>query len=270
MDEIQNPGSALGEAIGANMECVLNEYLPTVVDKYSCRIISKGCKNIKTKKETKLLLSDQFGTKYNIDAVVANEAMQPLILLEYKYIRYTKHNRDKGSWLCTAHNAVRKRYNSIRSSIAILAGNWSQTSLAMMKSHSVNLFVIPFSRIVELLSKYGIVFDWDEKDRETALESWKKYAALSPEQKKSIAQEMIVVIKEDLEKLIEKILDNQSTRSLEKILIEIHSNLGEVRYFEFDKLDDAINFLEDFSIEEILDHSNSFTLFDTPNLPEEN
>lgn len=42
---------------------------------------------------------DQFGTEYKIDAVIANHAMQPIILFESKYLRYTKHNRDKGSWI---------------------------------------------------------------------------------------------------------------------------------------------------------------------------
>ena len=172
--DIQNPGSALGEAVGSQLEIVLNEHLNRFVDKFSCRLISKGQKNQKTQKATKLLLYDQFGTSFNIDAVIANESMQPLILLEYKYLRYKKHNRDKGSWLCYAHNAIRRRYTSIRSSIAILAGNWSLTSLAMMKSQEINLFVIPFQRIVELLKEHDIVFDWGEKDRETAKDAWKK------------------------------------------------------------------------------------------------
>ena len=159
MENVQNPGSALGEAIGAQMEIALNTYLTKVVNKYSCRLISKGQENPKTKKATKLLLYDNFGTAYNIDAVVANESMQSLILVEYKYIRYKKHNRDKGSWLCTAHNAIRRRYNSVRSSIAILAGSWSGSSIAMMKSHDINLFIIPFEKITALLKKQKIKFD---------------------------------------------------------------------------------------------------------------
>lgn len=71
--------------------------------------------------------------------------------MEYKYIRYKKHNRDKGSWVCTAHNAIRRRYNSIRSSIAILAGSWSGSSVAMMKSQDINIFIIPFDKITTLL-----------------------------------------------------------------------------------------------------------------------
>ncbi len=263
-ENIQNPGSALGEAIGAQMEIALNSYLTTLVDNYACRLISKGEKNEKTGKSKKLLLYDNFGTAYNIDAVVANESMQPLILLEYKYIRYKKHNRDKGSWVCTAHNAIRRRYASVRSSFAILAGSWSGSSIAMMQSNDVNLFVIPFDKITALLKKHQIKFDWGEKEREVASESWRWYAALNAEQKQEIAEGMIADILPSLEAAIEKTLDNSTPRAVDKVAIEIHTNIGEVRRFEFKDVEAALDFLEDFSFEEMLGHANSFTLFDKP------
>lgn len=268
MENIQNPGSALGEAIGAQMEIALNGYLSELVSKYNCRLISKGKENHKTGKATKLILYDNFGTAYNIDSVVANESMQPLILIEYKYIRYKKHNRDKGSWLCTAHNAIKRRYNSIRSSIAVLAGSWSGSSVAMMKSQDINLFIIPFDTITQLLKRHNIKFDWGEKDREIANESWEKYSALSGKQKLEIAEEMIAGIKNDVESSIEKILDNSAKRDVEKVTIEIHTNIGEVKRFEFSDIPSALDFLEDFSFEEMLNNADSFTLFDIPKLNE--
>ncbi|MBN1901973.1 hypothetical protein JW926_11680 [Candidatus Sumerlaeota bacterium] len=168
MVEIQNPGSALGEAIGSEMEKALNVFLTNLVESRGYHFLSKSPIINKTGNQKKLLMYDKFGTAYNIDSVIANESMQPIILIESKYIRYKKHNRDKGSWICTAHPAIRRRYQSIRSSIAILAGNWSSSSLAMMRSFEINIFLIPFKRICELMRKYGIVFDWDEKDRITA------------------------------------------------------------------------------------------------------
>jgi hypothetical protein len=264
MENIQNPGSALGESIGAHLEIALNNYLTEVVNQYSCRLVSKGNENQKTQKATKLILYDSFGTAYNIDAVITNESMQPLILIEYKYIRYKKHNRDKGSWLCTAHNAVRRRYNSIRSSIAILAGSWSGSSLAMMKSHDINLFIIPFEKITLLLKKHKIKFDWGEKDRDIAVQSWAKYLKLSEKQKLKIAEEMIAEIKPGLEAAIEKTLDNKTKREVESVTIEIHTNIGEVKRFEFKDIQSAFDFLEDFSFEEMLNNSDSFTLFDKP------
>jgi hypothetical protein len=264
MGDVQNPGSALGEAIGALMETALNKYLVDHVRQFDCHLISKGKVNPKTGKETKLLLYDNYGTAYNIDSVIANESMQPLILIEYKYIRYKKHNRDKGSWLCTAHNNVRRRYNSVRSSIAILAGNWSGSSIAMMKSQDVNIFMIPFDTIIQLLKKHKIKFDWGEKDRDIAHDAWAKFSALSEKQKLKIGEEMIAAIKPDLETSIEKILDNTTERSVEKVIIEIHTNIGEVKRLEFASVEDALDFLEDFSFDEILNHENSFTLFDKP------
>ena len=265
---IQNPGSALGEAVGAQLEIALNKHITQFVDGFSCHLVSRGRENKITGKAKKLLLYDQFGIAYNIDAVITNESMQPLILLEYKYIRYKKHNRDKGSWLCTAHNAIRRRYTSIRSSIAILAGNWSGTSLAMMKSNEINLFVIPFEHIVKLLREHDIVFDWGEKDRDTAKDSWEKYEQLSVLEKQSIANKMVTLVKQELENLIEKILDDQAPRQTKKVIVEIHSNIGEIRYFEFSDTQSAIEFLEDFSIDEILDHANSLAIFDKPNTEE--
>lgn len=265
-DNIQNPGSAIGEAIGAQLEDALNRYLTKFVNQFACRLVSKGPENTRTKKATKLLLYDPFGTAYNIDAVIANESMQPLILLEYKYIRSQKHNRDKGSWLCTAHQAIRRRYNSVRSSIAILAGSWSGPSLAMLESHDVSVFMIPFDVIVQLLDRYKIQFDWGEKDRNTAIHAWNTYSQLSQKAKSNIAERMVDVIRSALSKRIAAILDDQTKRELEKITLEIHTTLGEVKRFEFLSIDDAMNFLEDFSMDEVINHANSFTLFDKPNI----
>lgn len=269
ISDIQNPGSALGEAIGASMEIALNAHLSALVDDYNCRLISQGIINEKTGKATKLLLYDNFGTAYNIDAVITDESMQPLILMEYKYIRYKKHNRDKGSWLCTAHNAIRRRYGSVRSSIAVLAGNWSGSSLAMMKSHDVNVFIIPFDTITQLLREHAITFDWGEKDRDIAHESWRRYSALSDKQKSAIANKMIAVVQLELDAAIAQILDNNAKRVIEKITVEVHTNLGEVKCFVFNSVEDALDFLEDFSFDEMLNQTHSFTVFEKPVLDDE-
>jgi hypothetical protein len=259
---IQNPGSAIGEAIGSNMEKALNRYLQEFVKNYSCHLISRGEINPKTGKYKKLLLSDNFGTDYNIDAVITNESLQPIILIEYKYIRYKKHNRDKGSWLCTAHTAIRRRYSSIRSSIAILAGNWSGSSLAMMKSHDVTIFLIPFETICELLNKHGIQFDWGEKDRGIAQESWNQYERLSENEKLAVGVEMTALIKNELEDTIEKILDDTIDREVKKVVLELHTNIGEVKKMEFENIEDAMDFLSDFKFEVFFDTSNSLSLFE--------
>lgn len=241
---VANPGSALGEAIGSSMEDALEALLNDVADKYGYHYLTSGVRKTKSgKKPKKLLMSDNFGNEYDIDGVLANQSMQPLIIFESKYIRYKNHNRDKGSWICNAHSAVRKRYHSIRSSIAILAGNWSGSSQAMMRSSDINLFLIPFDYICEVLSEFGIDFNWEEKDRDKAIRAWENFNKLNSEQKESIGIKMIDSIKDNLGTLIENILDDTVEREVNKVLVELISNLGEVKVYEFESINDALDFL---------------------------
>ncbi len=264
-EEVQNPGSALGEAIGSELEKALNNFLKEIVEQEGYHFISKGVGTTRQGKQRKILVMyDRFGTEYKIDAVIANQAMQPIILFESKYLRYTKHNRDKGSWICNAHSALRRRYSSIRSSIAVLAGNWTTTSLAMMNSYDINVFMISFQLICELLNKHNIEFNWREKDRNIASQAWIKYRQLNLEEKTRIGEEMIDPIKNNLEESVLHILDNSITREVNKISLELHSNLGEVKRYEFPNVNDAISFLNMDDLTDAFLTTDSISLFDAP------
>ena len=69
---INNPGSALGEAVGALIEREVNRLLRPLAEENDCVYLSAGRINAKTGKATKLLLRDEAGNAYNIDAVIAN------------------------------------------------------------------------------------------------------------------------------------------------------------------------------------------------------
>jgi hypothetical protein len=263
---IENPGSAIGEAIGAEMEKALNLFLSELVGNNGYHYICKS----PTPGKKKLLMYDLFKTAYNIDAVITNESMQPLILVESKYLRYKKHNRDKGSWICTAHPAIRRNYNSIRSSIAVLAGNWRGTSLTMIKSYGINIFLIPFDRICSLLLKRGIAFDWEEKDRNAANAAWELYCQLTSNEKEEIGKDMINDIKLELQNLVVSILDNELKRDIEKVVIELYSNLGEVKVYEFQTIENAVSFLNNVTFPNAFTLTDSLSLFDTPNNSENN
>lgn len=262
---VANPGSALGEAIGASMERSLEQVLTQISDDHGCHYVTSGVRKTRAgRKAKKLLLSDKFGNEYDIDGVIANEYMQPLIIFESKYIWYKKHNRDKGSWVCHAHSAIRRRYHSIRSSIAVLAGNWSQSSLAMMKSHDINLFLIPFDLIRAALAEHGIDFEWGEKERDKAYVAWERYNQLSESQQAQIGAAMIQRIANDLAASVAHILDDSATREVDKVVIELVSSFGEMKIYEFDSVDDAIDFLNQENLEKLFVTGDSASLFDPP------
>ena len=75
---------------------------------------------------------------------------------------------------------------------------------------------------------------------------------------------MVDEIKTSLGELVAEILSDEVPRQIKNVAIEIFSNLGEYKRFVFATREEALDFLEDFTLEEILDHSNSFTIFDIP------
>ena len=87
---VSNPASALGEAVGKLFESAVVWALQDEVESRNYTIRPDK-------------LTNGTGNTYQIDAVVYDADENPVIIIDPKYIRYTKHNRDKGSWLCTAH-----------------------------------------------------------------------------------------------------------------------------------------------------------------------
>ena len=84
---VSNAASALGEAVGRLIEEAIVEGLSEVVEAHGHTIRPAR-------------LTNGSDNAYQIDAVVFDPAGNPVIIIDPKYIRYTKHNRDKGSWLC--------------------------------------------------------------------------------------------------------------------------------------------------------------------------
>ncbi len=249
---VANPGSTLGEAVGATIEREVNRLLRPLAEENGAVFLSAGRINPKTGKATKLLLRDTAGNEYHIDAVIANAKLQPLILIESKYIRYTKHNRDKGSWICTAHYSLRRTFPTVRKSIAVIAGSWSSPSKAMMQSFDVSLFEVGFKHIADTLDKYGVDFRWEEKDRSKAMAAWLAWSELTDAQLDEIGKVFLAAIEPELRQALAETLDTATPREVREIEVVIETNVGESRRFIFASIQDAIEFLDNFDAETVL------------------
>jgi len=262
---VANPGSTLGEAVGALVESELKRLLKPIAEDNRCIFVAAGKNNPRTGKATKLTLKDAAGNEYQIDAVIANERMQPLVLIESKYIRYTKHNRDKGSWVCTAHYSLRRTFPSVRKSIAVLAGNWSRTSKAMMRSFGVTLFQVEFAHIVTTLHDYGIEFDWGEKERHKAIKAWGIWQTLTDEQYQEIAHKLLAAIEPEIRASLTLTLNTAIPREIYGVEIAVETNLGERRLYNFTSMIDAVTFLQAFDADEVLNNTDDPAIWSTDN-----
>ena len=234
---VSNAASALGEAVGKLIE-------DAIVEGLRAEVTARG-HSIRPAR-----LTNGSGNTYQIDAVVFDGEDNPVIIIDPKYIRYTKHNRDKGSWLCVAHYNLRKTYPTIRKSIAVLAGRWSTPSKSLIRSFGVEIVEVPFAGIVAALESYGIAFDWPERDRETPRRAWETYEGLDAVSRQGVAKAITADIVEGLRGDIVRVLEtdlNQLPHRISEVEILLKTDQDEMLLLRFDTAAAALAGLAQFT-----------------------
>jgi hypothetical protein len=155
--KVSNWASALGETIGKLIEDEIERTLKPVCTAKGY-YYDRGGPRPGIRSGKKLQMVNHSGNTYQLDAVIENPERWPVVLLESKYLRYKKHNRDKASWTCASHYSLRKTHPTVRKSIAVLSGNWSKPSKAFMESFGIELYEVPFESMCQVLGEYGITW----------------------------------------------------------------------------------------------------------------
>jgi len=257
---IANSGSALGEAIGAAVEREVNRILDPIAKDNSCIYITAGPPHPRTAKPTQLLVADAFGNDYRIDSLIVNQNEQPLVLIESKYIRYTKHNRDKGSWVGLAHSSLRRTFPTIRMSIAVIVGSWSEPSKKMMESFGVTLFEVNFQKVVNTLAQYDVDISWEEKEKERAKVAWESWRRLEDDQYNQIAKTLLTDVELPLRDSLKIALDTTLPRTITEFELSMRTNIGEQRRFTFSSRDEVSKFLNEMDDKALLENENGPTI----------
>ena len=193
-DGVSNAASALGQGIGKLFEDGVIEVLREDVEARGHTIRAATLEN-------------GTGNNYQIDGVVFDSEGRPVVIIDVKYIRYHKHNRDKGSWLCTAHYNLRKTYPTLRKAVAVLAGRWSPPSKALIRSFGVETIEETFEYFVAVLDQYNIPFDWPERDRETPALALARFKALSEGEHWDIATALSANMADEIRDAVTQVLD---------------------------------------------------------------
>lgn len=266
---VANPGSTLGEAIGAVVEQRVHTLIRPIAEDLEYGYNTVGRPDPRTGKPRQLKVCDDFGNEYLVDAVVVNERSQPIALIESKYIRYTKHNRDKASWICNAHLHLRRRFPTIRQSIAVLVGRWSQPSKIMLSSFGTTYFEVGFDHLAETLSQSGIDVSWKEKDRDKAHEAWQRWEILADHDYARIGEQLLQPIEQDLSVRLKDKLAPAAPRVIEQVEIVIRTSLGEMRRYPFTTLEAATTFLDALNPATLLADAGGPALWDKPSIADE-
>lgn len=232
---VRHPGSALGEAVGKLIEADLAAAVRQIAEQYEHSV-------------RPMVLRNHMGNKHQIDTVVSDSESRPIILIEPKYLRYKKHNWDKGSRLCIAHYSLRRTYPSIRKSIGVLAGEWTDASLRFIESFGVEIHRIPFDHIANVLGRYGVEFRWGEKDEQTPSRAWQQFCQSSEEVRKEIAVAIAHPVRQAVVESVETTLrsDPNALKRVEAVELSIKTTEGEHLLYSFGSVSEAIQCLLGF------------------------
>jgi hypothetical protein len=247
---VKNPASALGEAVGKLIEDELEQTLALVCSQHGY-IYDRGGERPAKRKGVKVSMINKSGNIYQLDAVIENSKGEPIVILESKYLRYKKHNRDKGSWTCAAHYSIRKSYPTIRKSIAVISGNWSTPSKKFMESFGIELYEIPFEFMCNVLESHGVEFDWHEKDQVTPQQSWRNFQTLKESTQKTIGKKLVEPIREALVGSIVMTLELEEdwVKRLKEIELLLKTDRNEYFTYSFSSARDTIQFLLNLQVD---------------------
>ncbi len=239
-----NYASALGEAIGHIIEAEVQNVVKEGVKGLECYVDTGGPRP-GIRKGKKTLLVNDTGNQYQIDTVVEDKAGNPIVLIECKYIRYKKHNRDKASWTCVAHYKIRTTQPTIKKSIAVLIGDWTEPSKRLMRSFGVEIIEIPFNHLHDILAEHGVAFKWAEGDTEIAKSSWAIFSALSKEDKEKIARDCVALISDKLKRDVAQAIQTADIiiRNVSQIELLIKTNQEEFVLKKFKDVNETISYL---------------------------
>lgn len=222
-----NPGSALGQAIGNLFEGKLEEILRKVVED-SGYVYHSSRDPLPDYTGKTLRAKDKNGKFWSIDSAVTDENGHLIILGEMKYIQRAKHATDKGSWICNCHTLLRQTFPTIRASIAMLAGGWTENVRRMIRDTGTDIFFVPYEEVVNTFSQKGIAINWTDAISDVASQiAWEAFGHLDEQALDEIKDSITQKIAEPLKMHVENILNDKQERKITKIEINIQTNKGE-------------------------------------------
>lgn len=240
--DVANPGSAIGEAIGVLFEDEIKKLVEEVCGDCDYIVDAGGPRPEIGRTTKKNIRLDRHGVTWENDVVVENSNYEPVILIECKWLRYTKHCRDKGGWVFTAHSLLRESFPTIRKTMVTLAGSWTKSSIDMMEGNYTEVHLVPFDYVVKLLATYDIPFDWDEKDKGTAHLAWERWNYLEEYQKTEISRAMVAPIRDQIKQSVLDTLNWGPESNIEEVKITFRTDDGSANTKIFSDPEDGLEY----------------------------
>ena len=246
-----SPAHKFGQLVGNLIEDVLEPVLQEYCDKRQLYLDTKGPRP-GVRKGRKLTWKDKYGNEHDLDFVIergstAGRRGRPFAFIESAWRRYTKHSRNKAQEIQGAVLPIRDDNHLDAPFLgAVIAGEFTSTSIEQMKSVGFEVLYFPYETVVEAFATAGIDARFDEATSDLAFSA----CVDQIERAQSGRGTQWQAIKDKLVEINGKRIAT-FTRSLTKTLdrqiqfVLILPLYGDQRRFE--EVDDAIDFLAGYS-----------------------
>ena len=238
----------LGEFIGAFFEDLMKKPVREFARKHGLYFDTIGERKARGSK--KLTWSDVHGSKHDLDFVLEKGGTEdvigePVAFIELAWRRYTKHSKNKAQEIAGAVNPICEKYRLSKPfKGAILSGQFTENSLNQLRSDDFHVLYIPFKKLVQAFSVYGLDINFDEDSKETDVK--KKFAAVSKRSNKAlldkVREEILISNDAEIKQFIAE-LEASYTRKIKTIcILPLHGTRTEVVNVE-----KAIEFINGYS-----------------------
>lgn len=189
----QSPAHRLGQIIGDELEVAIRGPLSAIAEEFGLYLDYKHSRPARGGKR-KVTWRDLHGNTHDLDYVFEEGGSEdvlgrPRAFIEIAWRRYTKHSRNKAQEIQGAITPLAETYQSYQPFLGVvLAGVFTEGSLAQFRSHKFNLAYCPYDTITQAFASEGIDISSDEGTSEAELQrKVNAFDPLTPNQRERIA-----------------------------------------------------------------------------------
>ena len=237
----QDDSSALGQQIGG----LLDEAVLDLLREFSGQLDF----DLMPPDEGKHLLhlTPTHGIAKQIDhIIVAKDQRDPLILVEIKWLKDSRHIYDKGGWI-EGLDKIKQRNPTVRGALALLAGHWSPKILQQLElgSNVRSIVLLNVEEMFGLLQRHGVDIQIDKKRNAIAnpKNALEQILGLSATARRQIKTGIVAGRRAEIERALKDFLAPVAELAVVSIEVSLRINQGNVLAKEFASAKEAIEFI---------------------------
>lgn len=241
----QSPAHRLGQIIGEQLERAIRKPLQEIAEEFGLYLDYKHSRPARGNKR-KVAWTDWRGNVHDLDYVLEEGGSEetlgrPRAFIESAWRRYTKHSRNKAQEIQGAIAPLAETYHDSHPFLGVvLAGVFTEGSLAQLRSHNFSLVYCPYEAIVQAFLSEGVDVSTDEDTSESELqEKVDAFGKLTEEQRESIASKIRELHAAQFGPFFDK-LRACLNRTIEHVFVLTLSGASR----QLDSIKDAVRFIE--------------------------